>query len=145
MHCTNRSRLGTLYIRFNPLSIVLAGSDLTIANSDGNTPLHLAAQRGAPTLVKCLLEHGASVDVVTPQLRTPLIAAIANFSTEDPADMQLIIEVLVAAKADLNVIDQDGNTALTTALLSYDNAVDQIAKHRLVPASICILLIEEGQ
>ena len=97
-------------------------------------------------MVKCLLEHGASVDVVTPQLRTPLIAAIANFSTEDPpdpADIQLVIEALVAAKADLNVIDQDGNTALTTALLNYDKAADQIRKDN-VPASVCILLIEAG-
>ena len=147
MHYTNRSRLGTVCTTFNLLSIVLAGSDLTIANSEGNTPLHLAAQQGNPTLVKCLLEHGASVDVVIPQLRTPLIAAIANFSTEDPADMQLVIEVLVSAQTDLNAVDEDGNTALAMALLSYDKTADRIceASFNIVPASVCILLIEAGQ
>ena len=144
MHCANSTRLGTLYIRFNPLSIVLAGSDLTIANSDGNTPLHLAAQRGAPTLVKCLLEHGAPVDVVTPQLRTPLMVAVLNFSSEDRADMQLIIQALVSAKSDLNVVDQDGNTALVMAMPSYDKTADRIRKD-VVPASVCILLIEAGE
>ena len=95
-------------------------------------------------MVKCLLEYGASVDVVTPQLRTPLIAAIANFSTEDPADMQLIIQALIAADANPNAVDEEGNNALVLALLSYGRTAGQIRKDN-VPASICILLIEEGQ
>ena len=128
-----------LHMRFNSLSIVLAGSDLTIANSNAHTALQVAIRRGDPILVKCLLEHGAPVDVVTSQLRTPLIAAIFNFGSVEPADMQLVIEALIAANASLNAIDEDGNTALVMTISQANSNMT----HQ-VPAFVCVALIEAG-
>ena len=93
--------------------------------------------------MKCMLEHGASVNTRT---RTPLMVAILNFGRENraDADMQLIIQALIAADANPNAVDEDGDTALTMALLSHGRTADQIRKDN-VPASVCILLIEAGE
>ena len=130
---------------------LLAGADLTVVNCNSYYPLHLAARRGDPTIVQSMLEHRAAVDVVTPQLLTPLMTAVLNFHREDRADIQLVIKVLIAEKADLNAVDENGTTALTMAInhlvdedgttaLNSDNNVKYGA-----PASVCIALIEAGQ
>ena len=42
--------------------MLLAGADLTIANSDDETALHFAACQGETAIVQSMLEHGAPVD-----------------------------------------------------------------------------------
>ena len=123
--------------------MLLSGADLTIANSKGEVALHRAAQRGDPTLVQSMLEHGAFVDVRTLHLRTPLMVALLDFHLQDRAAMQRTVEVLIAADADLNAVCQGGDTALT-------DAMEQVVKSNnnetySIPALVCIMLIEAGQ
>ena len=134
----------------------LAGADLTIAASNGFTALHIAIRRGDPAIVQSMLEHGASVDcplhfgrtenmlrhstsvdVRTSRLRTPLMVAVLNYHREDR-----VIQALIAAKADLNAVDEDGTTALTMAINHIVHA-DNNVKYG-APASACIALIEAG-
>ena len=84
------------------------------------------------------------MDVRAPQLLTPLMVAVLNFHCEDPADLQLIIQALVAAKADLNAVDEDGTTALAMAI-SHIVHSDNNKNLYSAPASACIALIEAGQ
>ena len=120
-----------------------AGADLTVKDADGNAALHYAALRGEPTVVQCLLEHGAFVDTHTPQLFTPLMVALAYFRDEDKAAMQRTIEVLLAANADPNAAAPNGITVLLVAL-AQAGSPDSNENYQ-VPASVCILLIEAGQ
>jgi ankyrin len=54
------------------------GMDVNIPNSKGETALHGAASRGADTLVKYLVEHGAKLDAKTGRGFTPLDVAIGK-------------------------------------------------------------------
>ena len=56
--------------------MLLAGADLTIANSNGDTALHFAASRGDPAIVQSMLEHGAPVDQQTAEGSTALYIAV---------------------------------------------------------------------
>ncbi|HEX4170749.1 MAG TPA: ankyrin repeat domain-containing protein [Bryobacteraceae bacterium] len=79
-------------------------------NSDGWTPLHLAAFFGHPDLAKGLLNHGAEVDArsTNAMQNTPLHAAAAGGNAA-------LIEVLLAAGADVNATQHGGWTALHSA------------------------------
>ena len=121
-----------------------AGVDLAFANAEGNVALHCAVLRDDPTVVQCLLEHGAFVDSHNSHLLTPLMAATYGFRNEDKAAMQRTIEVLLAANADPNATDTNGVTILTVALAVRAKSADSNGTYR-VPASVCILLIEAGQ
>jgi ankyrin repeat protein len=56
--------------------LVASGADITLADEDGDTALHLAAQKGYVTLVECMLQVGG-VEVNAPGLMglTPLMHA----------------------------------------------------------------------
>ena len=115
----------------------MAGADLTVIDPDGFVALHRAARRGEPCVLQSLLEHGALVNVRdTQQLRTPLMAAMNGI-----VDACKMIEMLVAANADVNAVDQNNETALMIALVHVSLEYETFT----VPASICIALIEAGQ
>ncbi len=77
---------------------------------DGFTVLHLAAFFGRTDLVGRLVERGASLDrpAENPSRVTPLHSAVAGRTPE-------IVEILVAAGADLEVRQQGGYTPLMGA------------------------------
>jgi uncharacterized protein len=54
------------------------GIDINLANSKGETALHGAASRGADTIVKYLVEHGAKLDSKTKRGFTPLDVAMGK-------------------------------------------------------------------
>jgi ankyrin repeat protein len=55
---------------------VKSGADVNAFNSNGQTALHFAAERGADALVKSLVEQGAELDLVDKDGRTPLDVAM---------------------------------------------------------------------
>jgi len=56
------------------------GLDLNQANTKGETALHGAASRGADTIVRFLVEHGAALNAKTNQGHTPLDIAMGKAS-----------------------------------------------------------------
>ena len=78
-------------------------SIINCTNTDGWTPLHVAASEGHAPLVEILIEYGAMIDARTKNFRTPLhIACIrGNFA---------VIQALLMAGSDVDAKDVDGNT-----------------------------------
>lgn len=54
------------------LTLLAAGADTEVTNSDGRTPLYLAIDAGNVPSIKALLEHGARVNVADTRGMTPL-------------------------------------------------------------------------
>ena len=88
------------------------GADVNM-RSDFDTPLTVAASCGHSTTVTLLLEHGADVNLASPDGETPLMAAVAldRFAAVAP-DRLRVVDALIAAGAELNARDNDGQTAL---------------------------------
>lgn len=53
-------------------------ASVNLANLEGRTPLHAAADRGHLPVVKLLLQHGAAVNAQDNNRKTPLQLAMAN-------------------------------------------------------------------
>ncbi len=69
------------------------GGDIDQANSKGETALHGAASRGADTIVKYLVEHGAKLDAKTRRGFTPLDIAMGkdSFGLPVPHDSTVVL------------------------------------------------------
>lgn len=93
------------------LEILKQGPDITIADRSGMSALCSAAQKGMEDVVAALLAAGAAVNYqnFTENVGlTPLMRAC--FDGEDK-----VVDMLLAAKADANLKDADGRTALHCA------------------------------
>jgi ankyrin repeat protein len=53
-------------------------ADVTAKTRAGETPLHIAAGKGATTAARALIANGADIEAMTPSGRTPLFSAISN-------------------------------------------------------------------
>jgi ankyrin repeat protein len=62
--------------------LLMNGADPNIVNSDGRTPLHLAALQGHAEMIKALVKAGASVSVRDHRSQTPLYLADDEPSAE---------------------------------------------------------------
>jgi ankyrin repeat protein len=87
----------------------LGGSELgSIADNDGSTALHLAADKGTPQAVSVLVNHGIKVDCADHDGMTPLqISARRGYLD--------VVETLLKNKATVSHVDFDGATALSYA------------------------------
>ena len=75
-------------------------------NSEGQTALHIAAQRSCIGVVRLLVENGANLDVVDRVNElTPLHYACG-------ADNVIVARHLLASGADPNLVGADGDTPL---------------------------------
>ncbi|XP_015785680.1 protein phosphatase 1 regulatory subunit 16A [Tetranychus urticae] len=81
------------------------GGDLEFRDSQGATPLHIAAANGYSAVVEFLLDNHVSTDVVDNDLWQPIHAA-ACWGHPD------VLEQLVQAGADLNAKTKNGETPL---------------------------------
>ncbi len=92
-------------------------------NTDGNTPLHLAARNGKTEVVDILLLHHAPVNMLDFRRSTALHEAAKEgtdletpFAREIPVSrFEEIVEMLLKAGADVNVIDTAGRSPLKVA------------------------------
>nr|XP_020471416.1 ankyrin repeat domain-containing protein 27 isoform X2 [Monopterus albus] len=93
------------------LSALQAGAlNVNSRNTDGFTPLHVAALHGHLALATLLIRHGANVNARTNQSATPLHLASQNSHVQ-------MVRFLLECNAKLNKKDHYGNTPLMHACL----------------------------
>jgi ankyrin repeat protein len=97
--------------------LVRKGSDVNVAQGDGMTALHWAANRGDAALARLLLDARASVTATTRVGRyTPLHIAAQSASAA-------VVKALLAARADARAVTDEGITMLHLAAMGGDTAV----------------------
>lgn len=100
-----------LHGRIDSIELLLAhGAPVDHPDAHGTMPLHMAALFGKGAAVQALLKAGARVDCVDAHGTTPLMLA-ADFGYTDTVK-------LLAKKADVNLANLDGDTALIRAARS---------------------------
>lgn len=115
------------------------GTDLNQATPDGRMPLHIAAETGGWVVVELLLDNGAQIDITDQQGHSPLYEALMAGRTQIAqllikrgatldADQLLqaavanqiadrdVIELLVKKGADVNHLNDDGDSPLHMAV-----------------------------
>lgn len=99
--------------------------NVSVCNSDGFTPLHIASMHGHTDMLRLLLDAGAQINAVTRTRGvTPLHLACQNQQT------QATKLLLQCGKCNPNIQDSRGNTALHYASFTRDpRLVELILKH----------------
>ena len=92
-------------------------AEVNVKDNKGMTPLMYAARAYGPELVGMLIRAGARLNEQDAQGWTALMHASAKYYNESGAK---VVEVLIAAKADVHVINNEGQTALIVAARHYD-------------------------
>ncbi len=132
---------------------IAAGNNVNAVDERSLSPLHMAAFNGNTDVVKLLLEHGATLDAKDAEGKTPLlhactgpfaetvevlIAAGADVNTKEATEAFTplmmaagighieVVKVLLKHKADKDVLDNDGDSALQHAQNSGHTAIVEI-------------------
>jgi len=96
---------------------IIYGKDM-----DGNTLLHLAAQRCDHRMLELLLAKGADVNAICNDgAATPLLRAIGGISYKTEEDVLRDVELLIDHGAHINMVNNYGYTPLIYAIDSYSN------------------------
>jgi uncharacterized protein len=104
----------------------------------GATPLLRAAKAADLPAMKLLIEHGANVELATMYGIRPLMAAAGNASSKidtrgrykTAADAMAAIDLLVSAGANVNGVDNNGQTALFgAAMWGWNDVVHKLLAH----------------
>lgn len=96
------------------IALIEAGADLEKQNKNGMTPLMVAVKKKKVEISRTLLAYGASPDVKTSR-GTPLLHSVVSC---DEKKNQLL-ELLLQAGADVNLVDSTGRTAMHRAFLNH--------------------------
>jgi len=103
------------------------GIDVNQKDEFGNTALHIASKRGHVEIVKLLLKYPVNINDKGLHDYTPLLYAISNRNND-------LVKLLLEHKADINCQDDEGNSAIMTAVMRY----------RKGDTSIIEILLEHG-
>lgn len=95
---------------------------------EGYSALHYSAQRGSLAGATLLVEKGADVNVKNAYQNTPLMLAVSGLHTS-------VVELLLSHKADPNVKNQWGSTALDFSKKRLGGATEGAALGKLIEAA----------
>lgn len=96
---------------YNEVTRILKGRevDTESVTDEGSTAMHLVAKNGSARLLKCLIAHGAKIDPLDENGRTPLLVSVYAKNIK-------IISILVDAGANPHIRDHSGVTPISAAL-----------------------------
>jgi len=113
------------------LALLTGGANVNQTDPDGDTPLTAAALYGCLTVVEALLSHGADVNRAGAKQRSALHQAIMGsynydsypedadcedkYEFDAPAKLR-IVELLLEQGAEIEAVDEDGDTPLICAI-----------------------------
>jgi ankyrin repeat protein len=125
--------------------LIAAGAGVDIPDSDGVSPLAMAAIRKDSRMVQLLLAAGADPHAKDSSGEDALLSAFSNVSTSMTTDMDSplveTVRLLVASGANPNAQDAKGNTALHRALAHRNAALVEI----LAPCSDFSVRNDDGR
>ena len=98
-----------------------APMDVTTRDTDGRTPLHMAAFYGYPVMVRKMLLQQADVAARDNLERTPGHWSAFKGHLE-------VIKVLVEFGADINARDSQGRTLLKMAIIGHQPAIEALLR-----------------
>lgn len=98
--------------------LLAAGVKVNVQNQSGATALSYACRKGKLNTVKMLLKENANVDIGKDEGLAPLIAAMAY--TSNYIRRKKIVHELIAAGADTDVYDEQGNSFENLAKKAQD-------------------------
>lgn len=97
---------------------------INTVNKDGFSALILAVYRNNNQVAQFLIENGANINENSP-MGSPLMAATVKGNIE-------IVKILLNKKADVNVADENGTTALMYAVQFANFAIiEQLLNHKV--------------
>jgi len=138
----------------NVVSLLLAeGVDINIADSDGNTPLHVSVENGASKMSTFLIEKGANTNVTTKNGKNLLhLAALGQSKTLSSMFLEqglgietldndgfsplhlaiqkgsdIVAQFLIKKGANVHTISKDGSTLLHTVARAKKEHVDIVS------------------
>jgi len=97
--------------------------DVTTRDTEGRTPLHLAAFFGYRDTVRSMLSHEADVNARDNSERTPGHWSAFKGHVE-------VIKMLVESGADINARDTEGRTLLRMAIIGRQPAIEELLRVR---------------
>lgn len=95
-----------------------AGANLEARDLGGCTPLHSACRQYSVEGCRTMLKHGADINALTTQLRTPLVFAACFAGTPGAAE---VVEFLLNAGADETIPDDEGRVAADIVAWATDD------------------------
>lgn len=105
-------------------SLLRAGADMNMKDSEGNSAFHAAVWTGIDALIKLFLDRGANINQQNYYGSTALhIATLRHRSHNPPEAMLLAIRLLVDNGADTAITNSQGQTALHLATSCSDIGV----------------------
>lgn len=117
--------------RYDNIKLLIEqGYDLNQADSNGNTPLHIAAYKGDINIIYLLIENGADLTTRNNNNETPLHAAIYYSGTTNTEAVNLLLHL----GADYNATGKQGKAPLEYAIEENSwEIVDYLLQHGAEP------------
>lgn len=97
------------------------GISVNCQNSNNDTPLHLAVQNLKPKTLLYLIKKGANVNSINNNRETPLHCVYSKWCR---INKFMVTKLLLENRADVNIIDNNGNSILHNACSLYDTPID---------------------
>lgn len=104
--------------------IIDYGANIDEQNGIGDTALILAVESNNSSIVKILVENSADVNLQNNSGQTPLMGTFTSTTTNK--ETHKIIETLVNAGADFDLIDNEGDTVLSNCIMCDNTKVIQM-------------------